>query len=291
MYWVGQVHLGLTEKLKHVGQSNRMTEISTTNRTTSGNGWTWLTSERDREIKDTEGWKMIASLWKLSWAILFSPNACMTVRVNRLCLQEAETSQAGEDSGEQTLDIWVWDKGRLAFMLTSHHICGRDGWLPVKKQHQKQLPEAIGNCRVARPGSLHLFHPLCPKINEGFTILHSNQTNKTAETFYPLYCIWLLSQGLPSLSCPPSMAMWLVLTNEITACPALKPKLVSFIFNQREAEDPETLGHGRAARSWKGAWTPESPPGGQPPAKYGTHIGWDQEQILKCVKPLLGFYY
>ena len=62
MYWVGQVHLGLMEKLKHVGQSNRMTEISTTNRTTSGNGWTWLTSERDREIKDTEGWKMIASL-------------------------------------------------------------------------------------------------------------------------------------------------------------------------------------------------------------------------------------
>lgn len=109
-YWVGQVHLDLTEKLKHVGQSNRKTKISITNRTTSGNGWTWLTLERDSEIKDTEGWKMIASLWKLSWAILSSPNACMTVRVNRLCLQEAETSQAGEDSVEQTLDIWVWGK-------------------------------------------------------------------------------------------------------------------------------------------------------------------------------------
>ena len=209
----------------------------------------------------------------------------------RLCLQEAKTSQTGEDSTEQTLDICVWGKGRVALMLTiNHHVCGRDGWLPVKKQHAKQLSEATGNCQVAHPCTLHLFHPVCPKIKEGFTILHADQTNKTAETFYPLYCIWLLSQGLPSLSCPPGMAMWLVLTNEIRACPALKPKLVSFIFNQWEAGDPDTLGHGRAARSWKGPWTPESLPGGEPPAKYGTHIGWNQEQILQCVKPLLGFY-
>ena len=144
----------------------------------------------------------------------------------RLCLQEAQTSQAGEDSIEQTLDICVWGKGRVALMLTiSHHVCGRDGWLPVKKQHAKQLSEATGNCQVAHPCALHLFHPVCPKIKEGFTILHGDQTNKTAETFYPLYCIWLLSQGLLSLSCPPGMAMWLVLTNEIRACPALKPNI------------------------------------------------------------------
>ena len=224
----------------------RMIKIITTNRTKIRNDWTWLTSERG--IKATGGWKTIAFLWKLSWAILFSPHACMTLRTRRLCLHEPRTSQAGEDSVEQMLEIWVWGKGRVALILTTRHrVYGRDGYLS-KKDSTRNFPATVSHT-AAQPGTIR-----------------------------PL--LWS------------SVAMWLVLTNEIRACLAYHFEVKILIFYLPPVRGRRLWG----PRPWQshklgGARTPESPPGGEPPAKYGTHIRWEQERILWCVEPLLGFIY